>query len=166
MTPKWPSTLQGHIVPHVLLVSTVTYFTPFRSTTSRFWNTGHFETSAPNDPKLTLNPTLPYIGITTVPKSHCFALQATIFKLQAILRQVHWTTPKRPKIPVTKYWKCTQWPQTELEHLTVKSTLYTLNIYLWGPNFHPFCSTISCFRDTRSPKIGNSKNDPKVNLNI
>ncbi len=23
--------------------------------------------------------------------------------------------------------KCTEWPQTELKHLTVKSTLYTLN---------------------------------------
>ena len=44
--------------------------------------------------------------------------------------------------------KCTEWPQTELEHLTVKSTLYTLNTYLWGSNFGPIRSTISLFRDT------------------
>ncbi len=28
--------------------------------------------------------------------------------------------------------KCTEWPQTELEHLTVKSSLYTLKTYLWA----------------------------------
>ncbi len=53
--------------------------------------------------------------------------------------------------------KCTEWPQTELKHLTVKITVYTLNTYPWGPNFDAFCSTISHFRDTtwaRSAKIG------------
>ncbi len=48
--------------------------------------------------------------------------------------------------------KCTKWPQTELEHLTVKSTLYTLNTYLWGPNFGPFRPTASRFRDTKLSK--------------
>ncbi len=38
--------------------------------------------------------------------------------------------------------KCTEWPQTELEHLTVKSSVYTLNTYPRGPNFAPFRSTI------------------------
>ena len=36
--------------------------------------------------------------------------------------------------------KCTESPQTELEHLTVESIPYTLNTYPWGPNFGPFCS--------------------------
>ena len=53
--------------------------------------------------------------------------------------------------------KCTEWPQTELEHLAVKSTLCTLNTYPWGPNFGPFCSTISCFRDTNMYKIGENR---------
>ncbi len=44
--------------------------------------------------------------------------------------------------------KCTEWPQTELEHLTVKRTLYTLNAYPWSPNFGLFRSTISRFQDT------------------
>ncbi len=43
--------------------------------------------------------------------------------------------------------KCTEWPQTELEDLTVKGTLYTLSTYPWGPNCGPFRSTISRFRD-------------------
>ncbi len=54
--------------------------------------------------------------------------------------------------------------QTELEHLTVKSTPYTLNTYPSGPNFGPFRSTTSCFRDTKSSKIGNAPSDPKLNL--
>ncbi len=56
--------------------------------------------------------------------------------------------------------------ETEFEYLTVKSTLYTLNTYPWGPNFGLFCSTISRFRDTctRSAKIGNALNDPKLKL--
>ncbi len=35
----------------------VSNFTQFCSTISLFQHTGHFETSAPNDPKMTLNPT-------------------------------------------------------------------------------------------------------------
>ncbi len=44
---------------------------------------------------------------------------------------------------------------------------YSIYTYPWGPNFSPFCSTISCFQDTctRSMKIGNALNDPKLNLN-
>ncbi len=41
----------------------------FRSTTSRFWVAGHFETSAPDDPEMTLNTTMsnvPYICVTNV----------------------------------------------------------------------------------------------------
>ena len=68
------------------------------------------------------------------------------------------------RFPENRKW--TEWSQTELEHLTVKITLY-LNTYPWGPNFGPFHSTISHFRDTctRSAKIGNAPNDPTLNLN-
>ncbi len=46
--------------------------------------------------------------------------------------------------------------------------VYTLNTYLWGPNFAPFHSTISHFQDTtctRAAQIGSALNDPKLNLN-
>ena len=75
------------------------------------------------------------------------------------------TTNTRYK--VAKNQKCTKWPQTELEQLTVKSTLYTRHTYPWGPNFGPFHSRISLSWDTtctRSAKIGNALNDPKLNL--
>ncbi len=45
--------------------------------------------------------------------------------------------------------KCTEW----LEHLRVKSTLYTLYTCLCGPNFVPFLSMTSRFPDTRLPRI-------------
>ena len=51
-----------------------------------------------------------------------------------------------------------EWPQTDLEDSTVKSTLYVPNTYPGGPNFGPFRSKISRFRNptcTRSEKIGN-----------
>ena len=65
---------------------------------------------------------------------------------------------------VGKNRKCTEWPQTELEDLTGKSIIYTLHTYPRGPNFGPFRSTTSCFRDTRSSKIGNAPSDHKLNL--
>ncbi len=49
---------------------------------------------------------------------------------------------------LTENQKCTECFQTELEHLTVKSTLYALNTYHRDPNFGPFCSTTSRSRDT------------------
>ena len=77
-------------------------FNPFQSTAKHFWVTGHSETSALNDRKLTLNPTrsiVPQIFVTSIHKSQIslrFALQWAIFELQAILRQVHWMTPNWP----------------------------------------------------------------------
>ncbi len=59
--------------------------------------------------------------------------------------------------------KCTEWPHNNLEHLIIKGTLYTINIYLRGPNFCPLHSTpnykIQDFRDTRSLKTGNAPNE-------
>ncbi len=65
--------------------------------------------------------------------------------------------------------KCTEWPQTELEHVAVISILYTLNTYPLGPNFGPCRSTTNRFRDknslcTRSVKIRNAPSDSKMNL--
>ncbi len=68
----------------------------------------------------------------------------------------------RYKIDETrKFRKCTDWPQTEFEILTVKSTSSTLSTYPWGPNFGSFCSTTAGFRDLRLLKIGNARNGLK-----
>ncbi len=57
MTPKCPWTPQGQRYPiYVSLVSTSPIFHSVRSTTSRFRDTGHFETSALNDPHIYLEP--------------------------------------------------------------------------------------------------------------
>ena len=47
----------------------------------------------------------------------------------------------KSRYKVVTNWKCTEWPQTDLEHLTGKSTLHALNTYFWGPNIRPFSST-------------------------
>ena len=52
----------------------------------------------------------------------------------------------RQKYKVVKNWKSTERPQTELEHLTVKSILYTLRICLWGPNSGQFRPMTSGFK--------------------
>ena len=57
--------------------------------------------------------------------------------------------------------KCTEWPQTDSEHLTM--TLQALKTYLSGWNFDPFCSTSTGFRDIRNRKC--TEWPPKLNLN-
>ena len=50
-----------------------------------------------NDPKMTLNTKVPHINIPTTSESPSFTLLRSIpgvFEIQAILRQVHQTTPK------------------------------------------------------------------------
>ena len=86
--------------PYVLIVSLVPKCHPVLLYDSRFWDIGHFERSAQNDPKMTLNPTnsnVLHIFITIVPESQVslrFALRPAFFNVQAILRQVHQMTPK------------------------------------------------------------------------
>ena len=111
----------------------VSNFTPFRSTTSRFQVTCHFETNALNDPKMTLNTTksnVPHICVTSIHESHIslhFALQPAVFQLQAIVRQVHWMTPS--------------WLWT----LPSQISLYMYNYCLWVSNFTTFHSMTSRF---------------------
>ncbi len=59
---------------------------------------------------------------------------------------------------LTENRKCTKLPQSDLKHLTVKSTQYTFNTDPRGPNFTQFRSTNSRFRDTNLPKTGNAPN--------
>ena len=65
---------------------------------------------------------------------------------------------------IVENWKCTQWPQSGIKHLTVESTLYTPNTHPWGHKFTPFCSTTRHFWDTRLSKIGNAPNDTRMTL--
>ena len=69
--------------------------------TARFLVTGYFETSAPNDHKMTLNlqGQMYPICITIVTKSQIsvlFAQRPAVFELHTILRKVHQMTPKSP----------------------------------------------------------------------
>ncbi len=71
--------------------------TPFHSTTSGFRVTGHFETSALNDRKKTLNPTrlnVPHTGIclTSIPESQIsvrFDLPKGLVKVQTTVSPYH-----------------------------------------------------------------------------
>ncbi len=66
---------------------------------------------------------------------------------------------------VVKNWKCTEWSQNQLEHLTVKITLHKIPLM---PNFCSFRSTTSRLRDTRLSKVGkirHAPNDVKMTLN-
>ncbi len=60
--------------------------------------------------------------------------------------------------------KCTEWPQIDLNPLTVKGTLYVLNTHPRGLNLNPLRSTARHFRHTSLPKIRNTPNDPRITL--
>ncbi len=47
---------------------------------------------------------------------------------------------------IVENWKCTKWPNNDLNHLSVKSTLYTLNTHTLGPNFNPFALRPAIFK--------------------
>ena len=65
--------------------------------------------------------------------------------------------------------KCTELPQAELEHLTIKSTLYILYILTTESqilvSFALRLAVSKMQTCTRSAKIGNAPNAPKLNLN-
>ncbi len=50
------------------------------------------------------------------------------------------------KIQYAKNRKCIEWPETDLEHLILKSPLYSLNTCCRGPNFTPFHSKMAPFQ--------------------
>ncbi len=85
-----------------------------------------------------------------IPEAHIslrFTLRPAIFKIQDCRKsEMHPMTPECPK------------------NLSVKSTLYTLNTHLRGPNVTLFRSVASRFRDTGFSKIGNAPNDPTMTL--
>ncbi len=56
-------------------------------------------------------------------------------------------------------------PKTELKHLAMKNTQYSLNANLQRPKFHLFCYATSRCRDTKLSNIKNALNDLKLTLN-
>ena len=112
------------------------------STTIRFRVTGHSETSATKDPKMTLDSTgskVLYIYHKNAPEpqilvrffydKHFSSYCILILNLQAILRQVHWMTLK---------W---HWGLTDQRHST-----YVVLWYLGIPKFVPSCPMPSSFK--------------------
>ena len=103
--------------------------------TNHFW----IETNAPNNSKMTLNTIrskMSHMHVSLVSLSPKF--QSISLYDQPFLRQGATNS------------KCTEWPQTDLEHLTVKRILYTLNTTTQGPNFGPFHSMTSHFQIYRT----------------
>ncbi len=113
MTPKWPWTLKGqryYYYLYVLLVPMIPNSSPFCSTTSRFGIAGHFETSAQNDLKMTLDTRskVAHICFTTVPES-----QIQFVSLYDQLFSRYKVVDNR------KNRKCTEGPQTDFEQSNV-----------------------------------------------
>ncbi len=87
-------------------------FSPFPSATSGFRVTGHFETSARNDPKMALNTArskVPHIvtNVTEHQMSSHFILLQPFSSYKVVGNQ-----------------KCTKSPQNDLKHLKVKNALH------------------------------------------
>ncbi len=95
-TPKWPGTLEGHMHPIYI------YDNWLPRTFHSFWLYGQpFLSNSPSwykytDSKLTLNTKRSKVLHMTTKVSLLFALWSAVFKIQVILRQVHWITPKWP----------------------------------------------------------------------
>ena len=134
-------------VPDSKFQSVLLYGQTFLSYRS-FWK------SAPNDPKLTLNPTrstVPRICVTSIHESQ---ISVRFALWPAVLRY-------RP------FWKrYTEWPKNNLEPYKVKlpHTRYMCYWYPWLPNFTPFRSMTSRFRDTGYFETS-APNDLKKTLN-
>ncbi len=85
---------------YVLLSNLSPKFHSVSPMTSHFRDTDHFETSTPNNPKMILNPTrsnVPHTCVTTINNPKFLSVwlsRSAVFKIHAILRQVHWMTAK------------------------------------------------------------------------
>ncbi len=121
-----------------------------------FLVTKHFE--APNNPQMTLNTTrskVHYNCVANIPESQL----SLLFSLRPAMGC--------KVVDNGKNLKCTEWPQINIEHLTVKVPLcYALSTYHRGTNVGPFFSTASRFQDTRLSKIRNALNDLRLTFKI
>ncbi len=133
---------------YVLLVSTSHKFHSVLLYDQLFWRYRPFETSALNNPKMTLNPTrssVPHICITSIPESQISVL-FTLWPAVAVLRQVR------------------QMTLNDFEPYKVKSAPYMRYQYLRVPNFTLLRSMASRFWVTGHFEKS-ALNDPKMSLN-
>ncbi len=109
---------------------------------SVFRVTGRFETNATNDPKMTLHNKRskePHINVYSStpsprpPDRESQILLCAIFKLQAILKEVHWMTPKRPgtlkgqiKVPCIHFTPTHNPPCQISPHFTLRLAFFPL----------------------------------------
>ncbi len=98
ITPKWHWILKdAHYLRHKY--NRIPNFTPFRSTAIGIVSCRPFWDKCTKLPQNDLEHYTWYIYMVQLPQSPkflCFDLRLTVFKLQAILRQVHPMTPKSP----------------------------------------------------------------------
>ncbi len=154
---KWPpndlKALRAQRYPiHVSQLSTTLNFTPFGSTLSHFRVSGHFETSALNDPKMTLNTErsqLLHIHVTTTPASQNF----TPFNSTASCFRV------------TGHFQTSALNDSKKWHWTLTRQRYPIYMLQLPPNSRfqsvsPYGLPFSSYRPFET--IG--PNDPKINL--
>ena len=128
-------------------------FTPFRSTTSSFRDTGHFETSALNDPKLTLNPArwnypIYVYLVSLIPKFHPASLFGQPFSRYShfetsapndLKMNLNTTRPCVPHIYVTSIHESQSLLQSDLRQaiLEIQAILRQLHRMTsnWNPNW-------------------------------
>ncbi len=118
-------------------------FNPFHSTASHFQHvqvTGHFDTSALNDPTMTLNTkrsVTSYVYdnypqlLNFIPYFAMFAPQPAVFELQTILRQVHRMNSQWPwTLKDTRIWQLILTAQISF-HFTLRPTIFELYRAFW-----------------------------------
>ncbi len=131
MTPKWPSRSKvSHICPNTISKSEISI-----RFASRFRVTGRFETSTPNETKITLNtarsktPHIRYTSTSWVQNITPFRSTDIRFWLSCHFET---TAPNYPQITLT----------------TRSNTLYLFNLYPGVPNLNPCWSMALHFRVT------------------
>ncbi len=102
-SPKWPQTIIGQGIPYSFYrYPPAFYFNPFHSTATLFQVTVYFETSTPNDPKLTFNT----MG-SKIPTTWSTILHECKISLRLLYDQ--------PFLSHRLFWhRCTEWPQNDL----------------------------------------------------
>ncbi len=132
--PKWPWHVQGQKYQHACYTHPRgPNFRPFSSTMSHFWvirpNFRKMHRMTPNNlDRFKVKNT--NIHVTNTPGAQifvCFTLRWAVFGLQPNFWK---SAPNDPK-----------WPW----HVQGQKYHYACYIHPWGPSFHPFRSTMSCF---------------------
>ncbi len=113
----------------------------------------HTQWFTPTDCKTSSQPPRGYYSFPRTRKQQNW-LQILVHSMAAVRRSLH----KTLTVPV-------HIGSVTTSHLTVIITLHALKTYLWGWMFGPFGLRPFVFVIQGGPKIGNTPNDPKLNLN-